>query len=88
VASAVGAERRPNLVDHGYFVSVNLFRGEQRPIAKAGRVANFVMRGIEALQYFRFIVGDIDAGNSLRENMTTDFDRAQRRKLLERQLHL
>jgi hypothetical protein len=24
----------------------------------------------------------------LRENMTTDFDRAQRRKLLERQLHL
>jgi len=47
-----------------------------------------VMRGIEALQYFRFIVGDIDAGNSLRENMTTDFDRAQRGKLLERELHL
>lgn len=36
-------------VDHGDFVSVDLFRREQRHIAKAGCVANFPMRGIEPL---------------------------------------
>jgi hypothetical protein len=34
------------------------------------------MGGIEPLQHFGFIVGNVDAGNSLRENVTTDFDRA------------
>ena len=44
--------------------------------AKAGCVSNFAMCGIEPLEHFGFIVGDVDAGNSLRENVTTDFDRA------------
>jgi hypothetical protein len=63
-------------VDYSDVVSVDLFGGEQRPIAKAGCVANFAMGGIEPLQHFGFIVGNVDAGNSLRENVTTDFDRA------------
>ncbi len=41
------------------------------------------MGGIESLQDLGFIVGDVDAGNSLDENMTTDPDRAQRGKLFE-----
>ena len=79
---------------------MNLLGGEQRPtptssrardligVAKAGHVANFVMRGLEPLQYLGLLGQNVDAGNSLRENMTTDFDRAQRRKLFKRQLHL
>jgi hypothetical protein len=55
---------------------MDLFGGEQRPIVKAGCVADFAMGGIEPLQHFGFIVGNVDAGNSLRENVTTDFDRA------------
>src|SRR4029450_12894068 len=35
--------------DNGDFVSVNLFRGEQRPIAKAGCLANFLMCGVQPL---------------------------------------
>jgi hypothetical protein len=35
---------------------VDLFGGEQRPIAKAGCVANFLMGDIEPLQNFGFIV--------------------------------
>ena len=63
-------------IDHGDVVTVDLFGSEQRPIPKAGRGANFAMCGVEPLQHFGFIVGDVDAGNSLRENVTTDFDRA------------
>jgi hypothetical protein len=74
-------------VDKGNPVSVDLFGGEQRPIAKAGCVANFPMCGIEPLQHFGFIVGDVDAGNSLDESMTTDFDRDQRGKLFDGQIH-
>jgi hypothetical protein len=74
-------------IDYGNVVSVDLFGGEQRPIGKAGCVANFLMCGIEPLQHFGFIVGDVDAGNSLDENVTTDFDRAQRRKLFEGSMH-
>jgi hypothetical protein len=70
-------------VDKSNVVSMDLFCGEQRPIPKAGCVANFPMCGIEQLQHFGFIVGDVDAGNSLDENMTTDFDRVQRGKLFE-----
>jgi hypothetical protein len=68
VASAVGAELRPYLVDYSDVVSVDLFGGEQRPtptssrardfigVAKARCVANFAMCGIEPLQHFGFIV--------------------------------
>src|SRR4029077_19258687 len=72
-----------SVVDKGNVVSVDLFCGEQRPIAKAGCVANFPMCGIEPLQRFGFIVGDVDVGNSLDESMTTAFDRVQRGKLFE-----
>ena len=70
-------------VDYSDFISVDLFGGKQRPIAKAGCVANFAMCGIEPPEYFGFIVGDVDAGNSLDETVTTDLDRAYRRKLFE-----
>jgi hypothetical protein len=43
-------------VDYTDVVSVDLFCGEQRPIPKAGCVANFLMCGVEPLQYFGFIV--------------------------------
>jgi len=49
VASAVSAERRPYL-DHGDFISVNLFRGKQRPIADTDCLANFSMGAVEPLQ--------------------------------------
>ncbi len=65
---------RYSAVDNGDIVSVDLFGGEQRPIAKTGCVANFPMCGIEPLQHSGFIVGNVDAGNSLCENVTTDFD--------------
>ena len=63
-------------IDHGDVISVDLFGGEQRPIVKAGCLPNFPMFGFEPLQHFGFIVGDVDAGNSLDESVTTDFDRA------------
>jgi len=75
-------------VDYCDVVTMDLFGGEQRPtptssrardfigVAKAGCVANFSMYDIEPLQHFGFIVGDVYPGNSLRENVTTDFDRA------------
>jgi hypothetical protein len=47
---------RYSTVDNGDFVSVDLFGGEQRPIAKAGCVANFAMCGVEPLQDLGFIV--------------------------------
>lgn len=43
-------------VDYCYFITVNLFGGEQRPVAKSGRAANFAMCGIEPLQHFGFFV--------------------------------
>src|SRR5947208_10535466 len=58
-ASAVGAERRPYL-DHGDFVSVNLFRGKQRPIADTDCVANLSMGGVEPLQDLGLVVLNID----------------------------
>jgi hypothetical protein len=67
---------RYRAVDNGDVITVDLFGGEQGPIAKAGCVANFAMCCIEPLQHFGFIVGNVDAGNSLRENVTTDFERA------------
>ena len=63
-------------VDYCNFITVDLFGGEQRPITKAVCLANFPMYGIEPLQHFGFIVGDVEAGNSLYENVTTAFDRA------------
>jgi hypothetical protein len=47
---------RYSAFDNADFVSVDLFGGEQRPTAKAGCVANFLMCGVEPLQYFGFIV--------------------------------
>src|SRR6478735_3037944 len=66
---------RHSTFDNGDFISVDLFGREQRPIVKARFLANFPMCGIEPLQHFGLIVGNVDAGNSLRENVTTDFDR-------------
>src|SRR6059036_1061387 len=63
------------------FVSVDLLRGEQWPIADANCVANFAMRGFKPLQYFGFIGRNVDARNSLREKVATNSNRAQRRKL-------
>jgi hypothetical protein len=85
--NSAGDSGHYSVVDDCDFVSVDLLGGEQRPVAKAGCVANFVMRCIEALQHIGFIMGDGDAGNSVRENMMNDANRAQRRKLFEEQVH-
>jgi hypothetical protein len=69
------AARRPYLDDRD-FISVNLLRSEQRPIAYADCVTNFAMRGFEPIQHLGFIVRNVDAWNSPRESVTTDFDRA------------
>src|ERR1043165_4626066 len=45
------------------------------------------MRDFKPPQHFGFIMRNVDAWNSLAERVTTDFDRAQRGKLLERKLH-
>jgi hypothetical protein len=47
---------RYSAIDNGDFVTMDLFCGEQWPIAKAGCVANFAMCGVEPLQHFGFIV--------------------------------
>src|SRR6188472_313308 len=62
-------------VDYRNFMTVDLFGGEQRPLAHADCVANFLMCSVEPLQHFGFIVGDVDSGNSLCENVMTEFDR-------------
>src|SRR5262249_349234 len=82
-----GDSGRYSAFDNGDLVSVDLLRGEQRPIEKPGCVANFAMRGIEPLQHFGFIMRNVDAGNSVREDVMTDSDRAERRKLFEGQMH-
>jgi hypothetical protein len=74
-------------IDNCDLVSVNLLRREQPPIANADGVANFVMRGLEPLQYFCLIVRNVDARNSLRKSVSADSDGAQRWKLLERKVH-
>src|SRR5437588_6719766 len=75
--------RRPYLIDDCDLVSVNLLSGKQWPIADADCIANSAMRRIQPLQHFDFIMRYIDAWNSLRKSVTTDSDRAQRRKLFE-----
>lgn len=72
--NSAGDSGHYSAVDNCDLVSVDLLGCEQRPTVKTGCVANFVMGGIEPLQGFGFVVRDIDAGNSLRENVTTDFN--------------
>jgi len=55
INSAEDSERY-SVFDNGDFVSMDLFGGEQRPIPKAGCVANLAMCGVEPLQHFGFIV--------------------------------
>src|SRR6266567_9349210 len=74
-------------VDACDFITVNLLGGEQRPIADSNCVANFEMGRFQSLQCFRFIMRNMDARNSSRENVATHCEHIQRRKLLERKLH-
>src|SRR5438132_10142246 len=74
-------------IDNCDFISMNLLGREQRPVADADCIANSAMRRIQPLQHFDFIMRYIDAWNSLRKSVTTDSDRAQRRKLFEGQVH-
>ena len=74
-------------ISNGDFISVHLLSREQWPVADANCISNFAMGGIEPFQHFGFVMQNVDTGNSLRENVTTDFNRAQRRKLLKGQIH-
>src|SRR5262249_48286360 len=58
VAAGEFATRRTaaTVIYNGYFVSMNLFRGEQGPIADPDCAANFSMRGVEPLQDFGLVV--------------------------------
>jgi hypothetical protein len=63
-------------IDYSDVVTMDLLGGEERPIIKASGLANFLMGGIKPLEYLGFLGRDVDSRNSLRENVTTDLDRA------------
>src|SRR5205823_14332160 len=83
---SAGDSGRYSAFDNRDFVSVNLLGGEQRPVVRADCVAKFAVRGFKPLQYFGFIGRNVDAGNSLREKVATNFNRAKRRELFEGKL--
>src|ERR1700730_12406702 len=56
-------DRRWNMYNRN-FIRVNLFCSGQRPIAHADRATNLEMTLVEPLQCFRFVMGNIDAGNA------------------------
>ena len=63
---------------------MDLLGGKQRPIDHADRATDFRVRSIQSLEHLSFVVRYVDARNSARKNVATDFDRIERRKLLER----
>lgn len=73
-------------IDNRNFVSVNLFRGKQRPTFNTNFASNVSMRGFESPQCFGFIVRNIDAGDPPDERVPANAARFQRRKLLGRRL--
>jgi len=75
---------RDGLIDDRDFVAVNLLGGEKRPFRHSDLISHFTMNSIEALQCLRFVMGNIDSGNSLDESVTTKFDRLKRWKIFDR----
>ena len=53
-------------IDYCDFVTVDLFGGEQRPIPKPVALRISRCAASSRSKHFGFIVGDVDAGNSLR----------------------
>ena len=73
-------------IDNLNFVSVNLFRGKQRPTFHTNFASNVSMRGVEPSQCFGFIVRNIDSSDPPDESVPANAARPQRRKLLDHRL--
>ncbi len=73
-------------IDNRNFVSVNLFRGKQRPTFHTNLASNVSMRSFESSQCFGFIVRNIDAGDPPDESVPANAARFKGRKLLDGRL--
>lgn len=56
-------------INYRNLVAVNLFCGDQRPIADSNFATIFTMNGIELLERFGLVVGNVDSRNSLDERV-------------------
>src|SRR6202171_3443833 len=75
-------------IDNCNLITMDLLGRQQWPIAYANRAPDFCVGGVQTLQHLFLVMRDLDAGNSAREDVTTDFDRLARGKLLERKTRL
>jgi hypothetical protein len=73
-------------IDNRNFVSVNLFRGKQRPTFNTNYASNVSMCSFESPQCFGFIVRHIDARDPPDKSVPANAARFKRCKLLDRRL--
>jgi hypothetical protein len=71
------------LIDNGNLVSVNLLRGQERPISDSNIVAIFAMNGIQTPERFRFVRRDVDVWNARDERVANIRNRIKRWELFE-----
>src|ERR1700730_8377667 len=71
-------------IDNCNLITMDLLGRQQRPIADTDGAPNFCVRRVQTLQHLFFVMRNIDARNAAREDVATDFDCFERRKLLER----
>ncbi len=70
-------------IDNCNLVPVNLLSREQRPIADADCATNFAMSCIKSPECFGFVMRDIDASDSLSEDVPANSARIDCGKLLD-----
>lgn len=74
----------PNrLINDNNFISVDLLRGQQRPISGSHLATIIAMNDVKPLQSFRFVCGDVDAWNARNERVANTLNRIKRQKMLE-----
>jgi hypothetical protein len=76
--------RLDQYIDNCNLVPVNLFGGEQRPIAHANCAPDFPMRRFESTYRFGFPVRNVDPLNAFDKCVPANACRIDRRKLLDR----
>ena len=75
--------RLDRCIDNFNLVSVNLFGSEQRPTIHPDGAANFAMNCVQSPQRFGFVVRNINACDSLGEDVPGNSARIDRRKTLD-----
>jgi hypothetical protein len=75
---------RDRLIDDRDFISVDLLGGEQRPIRHSNFSTRLAMNSIKPLQRFGFVMGNIDARDSLNQRVTAKRDCLKCRKIFDR----